>query len=212
MNLFLLNLCKVASAKAHCKKHVIKMILEATQLAFGAHYRNGSDMNAMATELRDKGLKLYKWSHKGHPMSIWAAYDQKHYLWLIDHALELCKEYARWYCKKQTGEHACRPYLEYLRARCPPRVPSIITISSPIAYHDIPDDFLFFPLCFGKAVNAATVRNKMGQAMGVASYRAYYHTKQDKFQVQWAPRPVPSWWKGELGDTEPSLLKKRKRV
>ena len=213
MNLFLLNLDKKKSASAHCKKHAIKMILETCQLAFNCHYRNGTNMESLKAALVSQGLKMYRRSHKNHPIEVWAAYEPQHYIWLVEHALELCNVYKRWYCKKKSGGHVCEPILKVLRGWLPPRVPAVICISSPIAYHDIPDEFLFYPLCFGDAVDAATVRNAEGHALGVASYRAYYHTKQDKFQVAWAPNAVPHWWKGKLDPVDdPTVVKKESCV
>jgi hypothetical protein len=30
----------------------------------------------------------------------------------------------------------------------------------------------------------------------VKSYRAFYHTKQDRFSMVWTKRDIPEWWNG----------------
>ena len=43
MNLFLLNLCIKLCADQICNKHLIKMILETTQMAYSTQQGNGDD-------------------------------------------------------------------------------------------------------------------------------------------------------------------------
>ena len=217
MNLFLLNLDKKKSASTHCKKHAIKMILESCQLCFNCHYRNGTNMESLKAALVSQGLKMYRRSHKNHPIEFGLPMINSTTFGLLSMRLNSARCTGVGTAKRSRG-HVCEPILKFLRGWLPPRIPAVIRISSPIAYHDIPDEFLFYPLCFGDAVDVATVRDAEGHALGVASYRAYYHTKQDKFRVSWSPNVVPTWWVGKLdpsdaldpsGALHPSGLKKK---
>ena len=31
----------------------------------------------------------------------------------------------------------------------------------------------------------------------VKSYRAFYHTKEERFKLVWSKRPIPDWWQGQ---------------
>ena len=67
MNLFILSLCFRECAEWMFDKHISKMIVEAVQMLSTAKrvldpLEEGSD---------EEGVKLYKISHKNHPVSIW---------------------------------------------------------------------------------------------------------------------------------------------
>lgn len=74
-------------AEYHVDKHVVKMILETSQLLCGAHWVCGSEAP-------------YKLSHKNHPCSIWVRKSLSNYLYLCELGLELGREYTHRYGKK----------------------------------------------------------------------------------------------------------------
>lgn len=108
MNIFFLHMNARICAQMHLDKHVIKMILETTQLLCSAvHMTNSYE-------------PCYKLTHKNHPSAIWTRESLENYLWLCDLGLELCTEYTYRYGKI----HKCEPYLISLKAR-PANLPSI---------------------------------------------------------------------------------------
>lgn len=80
MNIFVLDLNIAKCARYHCDQHVIKMILESTQIA--------------CTALNKKGFKTpYKSTHVKHPCVIWAGESYANLHWLKKLARALNREY-----------------------------------------------------------------------------------------------------------------------
>jgi len=104
MNIFFLHILPQICAQMHIDKHVIKMILETTQLLCSAHHIAGSDY-----------IPCYKLTHKNHPSSIWTRASKANYKWLCSLGQELCKEYTYRYGKI----HKCQPYIEDLALHVP---------------------------------------------------------------------------------------------
>lgn len=105
MNIFFLHLIPSICALYHVDKHVVKMILESTQLLCSAHLMTESEY-----------VPPYKLTHKNHPCSIWVRKSLQNYLWLIELSKELCKEYTYRYGKT----HKCQSIIEDLEVNLPP--------------------------------------------------------------------------------------------
>ena len=82
MNIFVLDEDPQLCAQYHCNKHVVKMILETTQLLNNA-LSNNANYNP-----------CYKVTHKNHPASIWAMESFDNFNWLLKLGLSLCQEYS----------------------------------------------------------------------------------------------------------------------
>lgn len=80
MNIFILDSEVGANARAHCDKHVVKMILESAQM-----------LCTVANELG--AASPYKSTHKHHPSTKWAATSRQNYAWLYDLMLALNEEF-----------------------------------------------------------------------------------------------------------------------
>lgn len=103
MNIFYLSKHPTIAAGYHCDKHVVKMVLETTQiLSTAQHLVNGE-------------YKPYKPTHASHPCVLWAAETRTNYLWLIQLGLALAKEYHNRYGKT----HACLEHLNKLFFKTP---------------------------------------------------------------------------------------------
>lgn len=85
MNIFYLSHDIKECAQYHVDKHVVKMILEYSQLLSTAHQilDNGIDIDPI----------LYKATHKNHPSAIWARLNSENYKWLYSLLTELHREY-----------------------------------------------------------------------------------------------------------------------
>lgn len=84
MNIFILDTDPTLAAQYQCDKHVVKMVLESTQLLSNAY---------------PEGEGPYKRTHMNHPCSLWARECFENWSWLLDHADALCKEFTFRYRK-----------------------------------------------------------------------------------------------------------------
>jgi len=102
MNIFVLYADPVRCAKAHCDKHVVKMILETAQLLSTTHH------------ILDNGKVpegIYKSTHRMHPCAVWARQSAGNYTWLHELGMSLCAEYTHRYLKT----HKTQEVLHILR-------------------------------------------------------------------------------------------------
>lgn len=96
MNLFVLDYDIPTCSKYHVNRHVVKMILETTQLL----------NNALIAH--DKSyIPVYRPTHKNHPCSLWTSESRDNFTWLLQLGLSLCSEYTYRYDKI----HKCQSIL-----------------------------------------------------------------------------------------------------
>jgi hypothetical protein len=80
VNIFILDSNIKECAQAHCDKHVVKMILEYTQI--------------LCTVADSLGYQVpYKPTHQKHPCTLWTAKSTGNWLWLKELCFELNNEY-----------------------------------------------------------------------------------------------------------------------
>lgn len=108
MNLFLLSYNISLCAQWHCDKHVVKMILELTQMLYAAHHLTNPDGLATAPG-------AYKCTHKNHPMTKWVRESTGNYIFVTKLARELVKEFTHRYGKG----HKCSMHLDWLSDNIP---------------------------------------------------------------------------------------------
>jgi len=91
MNIFASSSCAAACARHLDDKRVAKLALEAGQMVCsGLRYRGMIPPAGPRLHHSDP----YGDSHKGHPIHDWIADDENNLLWLYQHGIELCREYA----------------------------------------------------------------------------------------------------------------------
>lgn len=95
MNIFVVDHCPRIAASELCDKHVVKMILESSQLLCTAHHILGS--------LEPRPTYFLKATHGNHPCAVWARKAVGNYDWLAVHNMALCVEYTFRYDKR----HKC---------------------------------------------------------------------------------------------------------
>jgi hypothetical protein len=103
MNIFYLDENVKTCAEYHCDKHVVKMIVESTQI--------------LSTVLRSFDYDyefLYKSTHVNHPCVIWTRHSYKNFTFLLDLALMLCIEYTKRYGKT----HSCEEIIYRIAIEC----------------------------------------------------------------------------------------------
>lgn len=103
MNIFILDKNPEKAARMLCDKHIVKMILESSQMLCTAHWITG-------------GEAPYKPTHKNHPCSKWVRESLGNYNWLLKHAFEMVKEYKKRY-KKEC--HKCIDILNWCKEHKP---------------------------------------------------------------------------------------------
>jgi hypothetical protein len=119
MNIFYLHVSAKICAMYHNDKHVVKMILELTQMLYTCLHLTCPDILTFSPE------KPYRMTHKNHPSTIWVRSSIYNYKWLCKLGIELCNEYTYRYDKI----HASQKHLSWLKKQTPP-IP-IIPFSPP---------------------------------------------------------------------------------
>lgn len=100
MNIFYLDQDVKKCAMYHADRHVVKMIVESTQILCSAYYFTG-----------ESKFSPYKLTHKNHPCCVWVRESIINWLWLKELALALCEEYTYRYGKI----HKCEPIIQSLK-------------------------------------------------------------------------------------------------
>lgn len=173
MNIFFLSFDPVRAAHAHCDKHVVKMLLESTQLLWTAQHvaHNGKIPELETAPTTLSGSRHgYAPTHPKHPCAIWTRASLANYFWLCELALALADEYHfRWPARK--GPHACEAHVHWLRAH-PPPLP-VGPLTSPA--QAMPDEY-------------------KDPISAITAYRAYYcGSKAERGLLVYTGREVPTW-------------------
>jgi hypothetical protein len=199
MNIFVLDSNPVLAAQLQCDKHAVKMPLESAQMLSTAHrmldgvqvefwvpthWRVVSSTKKI-TKIKlvkgkykkphvhyDKDLDniLYNAVHINHPCTQWTMETKANYLWHYDHFVALCEEYKYRYGKT----HASFIKLGEILSSPPRNIAEGNMTQFRLAMKDCPD---------------CIVENNP-----VQSYRNFYKTKQDRFNMIWSKRNVPEWF------------------
>jgi hypothetical protein len=172
MNIFFLSRRTRQCARWHCDKHVVKMILESTQLLYTAHHENGGTaiIKESAPICLSTGNRGYKSHMKNHPCGIWTRESLAHYSWLLWLAKDLVAEHAHRFSPK--NPHASLVHLEWLEANPPPGL-----LTKTVWIRDPP--------------TAMPVEYKK-EGDSIASYHAYYNgSKRDRGLLKYTRRHMP---------------------
>ena len=167
MNLFFLDRDPQKNAQFHCDKHVVKMILELTQMLYTTHHTIGT--------LLPNGA--YKKVSVNHPTVIWVRSCLENYNYTTKLALCLSTEYTYRYNKI----HKCEEHLKWLSIN----IPTIF--KEPL--WNTKTKFGFDKVL--KNVPLAMPEDSMTFYL-ITSYRRYYILHKSSF-AKWTGRPVP-WW------------------
>jgi len=187
VNIFHLDKDPVRAAEYMCDRHVVKMILEYSQLLCTAHWVGWQHMLNPPSNLKGKLLKewlaeniplpefvpQYSMTHVNHPSAVWSRQCWGNYNWLVRHALALCSEYTRRYGRVMKSEAVIR-----WAGRYPPPVFDSTDTDNPLAMTPF-----------------ATAMPEEYKVPGdpVQSYRNYYHGSKSRF-AKWKYTSPPPWW------------------
>jgi len=176
MNIFYLDKDAGVCAEQHVDKHVVKMVLEYSQLLSTAHrVLDGREWEDRSSGRRIKRWKLegelenlYKATHVNHPSAVWVRQSEANYRWLAELLSELCKEYTYRYGKVHKCEYSGLVDLLYVNS--PKRIEDK-EFSEPTPA--MPDEFVV-------------------EGDSLESYREYYR-RGKKELWGWKGRSVPEW-------------------
>lgn len=141
MNLFVLSIDPKEAAEAHGDKHVVKMILEACQMLYTAHWTAVhpellNERSAVKIAKAHKALSVpahmitapkrkcqdesgFRPVHLHHPCTIWVRQCIGNYMWTVELALALAEEYEyRW----PGRTHSCKAHANWLKTNIPPGI------------------------------------------------------------------------------------------
>lgn len=192
MNIFLLDLDPQKAAQYHADKHVVKMLLEACQLLYTAHWAFAYPtlLECKAPIHLSKAHKVlsvpesmlsappsltrpeepgFRPCHIHHPCARWVRESIDNYEFTARLAIELAKEFRVRYPKK--GGHECERHAHWLHGNPPMEIP--IQSQTP----------------FVLAMDEQYKREDP-----VEAYRNYYLTaKKDRGLLEYKFRPAPLW-------------------
>lgn len=192
MNLFLLDLNPKKAAQAHADKHVVKMLLEACQLLYTAHWAFAypnlleckapihlskaqkalpvpESLQSAPTSLTRPDEPGFRPCHIHHPCAKWVRESIDNYEFTANLAIELAEEFKFRYPK--TGPHSCEKHALWLKWNPPMDIP--LEPQTPFVLAMDPQYKLEDP---------------------VESYRNYYLTsKKEKGLLEYKFRPPPLW-------------------
>lgn len=188
MNLFFLDVDPEKSVQFHCDKHVVKMILELTQMLYTAHHLNGTTDQSYLVSFGYRPI-----SNPKHPTSVWVRLTRENYNYTCKIGLLLAKEYTYRY----NGVHSCEPHLIWLGNNIPIWFP--IQTSSPELYYigskkpvTLSYTSGFQELGLTPIPLSMPDQYKLDNDI-IKSYRSYYLSDKKRF-ARWTNRPVPHWF------------------
>lgn len=101
MNIFILDYNTRYAAKAHCDKHVNKMIVEHLQMMSVALAHHGLD------PARKKDGEFYSVrAYKNHPCTKWVGESVNNFVWIFSLTWCLCDEFKLRYGKEHSGKES----------------------------------------------------------------------------------------------------------
>ena len=184
MNIFILDNDPVIAAQEQCDKHVVKMIVESAQMLSTVHRmldgdeerpsKSGKTMVKYWKLPDSREDILYKAVHMYHPCTVWTAECCMNYDWHYKHFIALCDEYKYRYGK----EHMTYGKLATMLRNKP---------------RNIPHEQQMTPFKLAMGSNPECMLED-----AVESYRRFYETKQERFNMVWSKRPVPKWFNANI--------------
>ncbi len=166
MNIFATDKCPIKSASNLCDKHVVKMILESTQMLCTALSLKGCPTAFIP---KNKSGSPYRPAYENHPCNVWVRESQENFVWLLRHGLGISFEYALRYKKT----HSCDSALFHiLRNNLHQWMPSEKNLTT-----------------FAQAMP-----DKYKKKNSITAYREYYRQEKKPIAV-WKFTQPPKWWR-----------------
>jgi hypothetical protein len=185
MNIFFLSSDPVKAAQMHADKHVVKMLLESTQLLWTAHHVAAADAGVAIPEIETAPPTAtgrtggYRPTHRNHPCAIWVRASVANYRWLVALASSLADEYHYRYPTRREA-HACEVHVAWLRDHLPVSFAAAEEKEKTSKQMTMPA--LAMPVEFKISPNPVTC------------YRAFYvGSKKARGIIRYTRRDAPAW-------------------
>lgn len=167
MNLFILSLSFKECAESMFDKHVSKILLEAVQMLC-------TTIQVIDPENEiQKKIKLYKISHKNHPVTIWMRTSLENYMWTLNLIDAMHEEWKYRYDHPVNKMHKSYIVAKYLKEYAPSADKFPSTGLTPFALA-MPDE--------------------CKRSDPIESYRIYYQTPEKRRIASWKKRNPPEWY------------------
>ena len=156
------------------------MIVESAQMLSTAHRMLDGEVVMRPSKSGKRMLKyyllndsrenvMYKAVHHNHPCTVWTRESVANYMWHFEHFRALLAEYTYRYCKTHKTE-------------------SLLDALSMPPVNLRGDELTPFVLAMGDQPHL------MKHSDPVGSYRAFYKTKRQRFDMSWRGRAIPHWF------------------
>lgn len=187
MNIFFLSMSIKRCARAHFDKHVVKMIVEMTQLLSTCFHL----VEPIAAQLLLEQQLIYRKTHVHHPCVKFVTQHMNNYDYVVRLGLELCHVWRSRYNHQKI--HGCESKLIFLNQHRP-SLPNHIIIKTS---HN--PKCLQLPL---PQAMPAECRRKGNVHACVMAYRTYYKSTHKAHLVSWTMKEEkekkqldkPLWW------------------
>ena len=183
MNIFILHEDPKEAAIMHCERHILKMIIEHTQMLATAYYHTiGISRKKEIAENQEKVSQLFKGfprkdedgndkpyaiTHVNHPCTVWTRESLTNFNWLLDCTKYMCEEFTYRY----GGKHSVEFIIDWMYEN-PPNLKDI-----------------------GLTEFAQAMPDVYKSDSATEAYRKYYAFKTTYMKVHWKLEDrIPNWW------------------
>ena len=183
MNIFILHEDPIEAAIMHCERHILKMIIEHTQMLATTYYHTiDIHRKKEIAENQEKVKKLFKGfprkdedgndkpyaiTHVNHPCTVWTRESLTNFNWLLDCTKYMCEEFTYRY----GGKHSVEFIIDWMYEN-PPNLKDI-----------------------GLTEFAQAMPDVYKSDSATEAYRKYYAFKTTYMKVHWKLEDrIPNWW------------------
>lgn len=183
MNIFILHEDPKEAAIMHCERHILKMIIEHTQMLAASYYHTiGISRKKEIAENQEKVSQLFKGfprkdedgndkpyaiTHVNHPCTVWTRESLTNFNWLLDCTKYMCEEFTYRY----GGKHSVEFIIDWMYEN-PPNLKDI-----------------------GLTEFAQAMPDVYKSDSATEAYRKYYAYKTTYMKVNWKlEERIPNWW------------------
>lgn len=196
MNIFILHEDPKEAAIMHCERHILKMIIEHTQMLATAYYHTiDIHRKKEIAENQEKVKKLFKGfprkdedgndkpyaiTHVNHPCTVWTRESLTNFNWLLDCTKYMCEEFTYRY----GGKHSVEFIIDWMYEN-PPKLKDI-----------------------GLTEFAQAMPDVYKSDSATEAYRKYYAFKTTYMKVHWKlEERIPNWWNDSFINESVNLYK-----
>lgn len=182
MNLFLLLSSEL------CDKHVVKMPLEAVQVLCTVIRKLSGDTVEEEWRSVNGDTKLYRSTHAGHPITVWASLCAENFQYVCDKASSLFEEYTYRYERRHASQDVLDAIHNFVES-FPIRWSGSAKFSDSTTMVEMTKGCTPFPLVTGGIVVSVD-----GRPDGEESYKECYRQKEKDITMTWkGDRMRPDW-------------------